>query len=77
MFKSEMEKCAEMKLTRPPFLSTWFNPSMISNYNHYKEWDEITYPFPNFNSDTVEVWERIGDFILHFTRYEISYPCWD
>ena len=30
---------------------TWinFNLAWISNYIHYKVWDEITYPFPNFN----------------------------
>ena len=27
----------------------------ISNYIHYKVWDEITYPFLNFNGCTVEV----------------------
>ena len=27
----------------------------ISNHNHYKVWDEITYPFLNFNDTTVEV----------------------
>ena len=27
----------------------------ISNYNHYKVWDEITYPFLNFNGYTVEI----------------------
>ena len=27
----------------------------ISNYIHYKVWDEITYPFPNFNSATIAV----------------------
>ena len=26
-----------------------------SNYTQYKEWDEIIYPFQNFNSATVEV----------------------
>ena len=25
-------------------------------YIHNKVWDEITYPFPNFNGFTVEVW---------------------
>ena len=30
-------------------------PAWISNYIHYKEWDEITYPFLNFNGCTVEV----------------------
>ena len=27
----------------------------ISNYTHYNVWDEITYPFLNFNGATVEV----------------------
>ena len=26
----------------------------ISNYTHYNVWDEITYPFLNFNGVTVE-----------------------
>ena len=26
-------------------------------------WDEITYPFPNFNDATIEVWEWISNFI--------------
>ena len=30
-------------------------PAWISNYTHYKAWDEITYPFLNFNGATVEV----------------------
>ena len=30
-----------------------------------KVWDEITYPFPNFNG-TVEVWEWVSNFIQHF-----------
>ena len=52
-------------------------PAWISNYIHYKVWDEITYPFPNFNSCTIEVWEWIGNFIPHFTEHVITYPCWD
>ena len=27
---------------------------VISDYIHYKLWDEITYPFPNFNGCTVD-----------------------
>ena len=27
----------------------------ISNYIHYKVWDEITHPFLNFNGATVDV----------------------
>ena len=30
-------------------------PAWISNYIHYKVWDEITYPFLNLNGETVEV----------------------
>ena len=29
-------------------------------------WDEITYPFPNFNGGVVEVWGWVSNFILHF-----------
>ena len=32
--------------------------------------DEITYPFPNFNGFTVEVWEWICDFVPHNLTYE-------
>ena len=31
-------------------------------------WDEITYPSPNVNGATVEVWERIINFILRLQR---------
>ena len=44
---------------------------------YYEMWDEITYPFPNFNPSTVEAWERISNFISHFTRHVITYPFWD
>ena len=40
-------------------------------------WDEITYPFPNFNGATVEFWEKISNFIRHFAGYAITYPCLD
>ena len=30
-------------------------PASRSNYIHYNVWDEITYPFLNFNGATVEV----------------------
>ena len=30
-------------------------PTRISNYIHYKMWDEITYPFVNLNGAIVEV----------------------
>ena len=40
-----------------------------------KLWDEITYPFPNFNGCTVEVWEWISNFTPHFIIDVITYPC--
>ena len=64
-------------------LVTWLdlglllNSAWISNYTHYKVWDDITYPFPSFNVCTVEVWEWISNFIPHFTGHVITYPCWD
>ena len=38
-------------------------PAWINNHMQSKMWDEISYPFPNFNGCTVEVWERIINFI--------------
>ena len=47
----------------------------ISNHTPSKVWDEIHYPFPNFNGRTVEVWEWIMNFIAHFNGcYYISIP---
>ena len=51
-------------------------PAWRSKYIHQKLWDEITYPFPNFNGATVEDWEWISNFIPHFTGCEITYPCY-
>ena len=41
-------------------------------------WDEITYPFLNFNGATVEVWNWISNFISHFTEacYYVSMLEW-
>ena len=60
-----------------PLLQTWFNfnSSVDINSIHYKVWDETTYPFPNFDGATVEVWEWIGNFISHFTGHVLTYPC--
>ena len=62
-------------VTRPQ----WVKPrkDRISNYIHYKVWDEITYPLPIFNAATVEVWEWIRNFIPHFIRSVVTYPSWD
>ena len=47
------------------------------NYIHYKMWDEVTHPFPNFNVCTLKVWEWISNFIPHCTEHLIIYPFWD
>ena len=46
----------------------------INNYIHYKIQDEITYPFPNFNGCTVEVWEWLSNFNHTALRGKITYP---
>ena len=52
-------------------------PEWISNYIHYRVWDEITYPFLTFTNCTIEVWEWISNFIPQFPGHVISYPCRD
>ena len=52
-------------------------PAWTRNYTPGKVLDEITYPFPNFSSYTVEVWKWISNFILHFLMYVTAYPCRD
>ena len=46
-----------------------------SNHIHYKEQDEITYPFPNFNHEAIEVGKWISSFTPPITWYVIT--CWD
>ena len=73
-----MTQCQIGEGVQGPILLTLINsPTWISNYNEYKEWDEIIHPFPNFSGAAVEVWEWIHKFIPHFTGYVITYPCWD
>ena len=52
-------------------ISAW-----ISNHTHSKVRNEIIYPFPNFNSFTVEVWEWISNFIPRLIMDVIIQPCW-
>ena len=52
-------------------------PAWISNHISSKVWYEITYPFPNFNGCTVEVWKWVSNFIPHFMKDVIIYQCWD
>ena len=37
----------------------------MNDYIHYKLWDEITYPFPNFNGTNVVVCEWTSNLIPH------------
>ena len=60
-----------------PLLLTWFNfnpaPAWISNYIHYKVWDEITYQFLNFNGATVDdVIMLQSDPIYHCNMYSTA-----
>ena len=66
--------CKDEKEILPP----WINSiqARISNNMSSKVWDEIIYPLPNFNGCTVEVWEWINNFISHFMKDIITYPCW-
>ena len=41
-------------------------PSWINYHNHYKEWDEIIYTFPNFIGALFYVSEWKNKFIPHF-----------
>ena len=55
----------------------FYDLARIRSHAHYKVYDEITDPFPNFNSKAIKVWEWIGNFIQRFTGHVITYPCWD
>ena len=48
-----------------PLLLTWLTSisACINNNTYYKVLAEITYPFPNLNGTTVDVWEWISNFI--------------
>ena len=51
-------------------------PAWLSNHTPNKVWDEIVYPFPNFNGATIEVWEWIRNSTPHFIMGVITSPCW-
>ena len=51
-------------------------PAWISDEMPSKVWDAITYPLPNLNSCTFEVWEGIENFILHFIRSVMIIILW-
>ena len=41
---------------------------------HYKVWDEITYPFQNFDGAAVDVLGLINNFISHTSGRVVTYP---
>ena len=47
-------------------------PAWIYNHRPSKVWDEITYPFQNFNGCAVEFWEWISNFIPHMIMNVIT-----
>ena len=71
-------KCSNGGQGNMPYWMSYHGLSLIlawiTNYIHDKVWDEITYPFPNFNGYTIEVWEWISNFIPHFAGHLITYP---
>ena len=52
-------------------------PAWINNHIHYEVWAENIYPFSNFNSTGIEIWEWISNFVPQSTEHVIIYPCWD
>ena len=60
-----------------PFTGLTLIPVWIRNHMPSKVWDEITYPFPNFNGCAVDFWKLISDFMPYFIMDAITYPCWD
>ena len=58
-------------------LLTWLNLNASINHMLGEVWNEITYPFPNFNSGTVEAWEWLTNFIPHIIKDIVVYPYLD
>ena len=48
----------------------------ISNHIPSKVWDEITYPFPNFDGCIGEVWKWISKFISYLVMGVITHATW-
>ena len=52
-------------------------PAWVIYYIYSNVLDKITYPFPNFNYATIEVWEWISNFSPYYTVYVITHPLWE
>ena len=59
-----------------PLLLTWINSAWINYHMPSKVWVDITRPFPNFKSCTIEVWEWTSNSTPSFIMDVITYPCW-
>ena len=55
-----------------PLILVW-----IYNYIHYKEWDQITYLFLNFNGAGIGVVEWMSNFTQHFDMRMFIHSWWD
>ena len=56
-----------------PFLPHEF--CCLGNHTSSNVWDIITHPFKNFSAYTIEVWESISNFIIHFIMSTIIIGC--
>ena len=67
IFRNENMICCikfHLSLFQWYLLLTW-----TSNYIHYKVWDEIINPLPNFDRTPIDVWKWISISIPHFTGH--------
>ena len=60
------------------FYKHWLTLNSVwkSNSTIYEAWNEITYPYSNFNGYTVEDSEWISNVIPYFNQQVITYPYW-
>ena len=59
---SQWQALRHMKYPSGPFYKHGLTliPAWISNYIYHKVWHGIAYPFPKFDSCTVEVWDIVS-----------------
>ena len=70
-------KCGRGRLIFWGPVSTWLTLILTFDNIHCKGCSEITYPFPTFTGEAVEVWEWISNFIPPLPGHEITYLFWD
>ena len=59
------------------YVSRMYASRMYAPRGQIRISSQITYPFPNFNGATVEVWEWISNFNPHLIMDVITYPRWN